>query len=271
MYFLSQTSNAEYHPDMFAVAKFEEPGVSASTQDVVLVFVNNNYWTNSNLVATFSLDADFNGNNWFGIEAAKNYNIVDLISTNATTPVWGTARTGSDLIANGIYVGLNGSALEGKQAQYLKLYDIAVGVSYPDGDSDGNPNYTDWDDDNDGLPDWWEDLYGLSSTSDVGVDGPDGDKDGDGMSNLAELRAGTDPSDSGDYLKMTIAPSGGDVQVGWTAKRDINYQVEQTDALLPVVWQAKGPLRTATSTNETDMDYGVVSTTSRFYRVKVKP
>ncbi len=271
MYFLSQTNGAGYHPDMFAVAKFEAPGVSASTQDVVLVFVNNNYWDSQNLWASYRLDVDYNGKNWFGIEAGKNYNIVDLISTNPATPVWGSPVSGADLINNGITIGLTGPALEGKQAQYLKLYDVAVGADYPDSDNDGVPDHTDWDDDNDGLPDWWETLYGLNPAIGTGINGPDGDKDGDGMSNLAELRAGTNPDSSSDVLRVTIEPVGGGMQVEWTAKPDMNYQVEQTEKLLPAAWQARGGLRTATSTSETEMDYSAGSETSRFYRVKVKP
>jgi hypothetical protein len=271
MYFLSLDGGGGYDADIFAVAKFEAPGVSASTQDVVLVFVNNNYWGSTNRSATFSLDADYGGNNWFGIEAGKSYNVVDLTSTTPTTPIWGSPRTGADLTANGIYVGLNGDVSEGQQAQYLKLYDIAVGVNYPDGDSDGIPDYADWDDDGDGLPDDWEVLHGLSTTSGDGGDGPDGDRDGDGMTNLEELRAGTDPNDPDDALRIDIEPMLGGVQLEWTAKSNVNYQVECADALAPTMWEAKGSLRTATKPVETDADYGVDSVTSRFYRVRVKP
>ncbi len=270
VYFLSQTNGAGYNPDIFAVAKFEEPGVSASTQDVVLVFVNNNYWESENRWGTFDLNAVYNGNNYFGIESGKSYNIVDLISTNPTTPIWGTSISGDDLINNGIQVGLTGAASEGKQAQYLKLYDVAVGINYPDSDSDGISDYTDWDDDGDGLPDVWENANGLNSSSAAGIDGADGDKDGDGMSNMAELKAGTDPSNPDDCLEVSIEPIVGGVQVEWTAKTNVNYQLESAQTLVPASWEKKGNLRTATSTTEADVDYDVGSVTSRFYRVRVK-
>ena len=47
------------------------------------------------------------------------------------------------------------------------------------------------DADGDGLPDWWEDRYGLDpdDPSDAGLD-----SDGDGLMNRDEFRAGTDPS-----------------------------------------------------------------------------
>lgn len=42
------------------------------------------------------------------------------------------------------------------------------------------------DSDGDGLPDWWESLYGFDSLLTTGNDGAGGDPDGDGLSNLAE-------------------------------------------------------------------------------------
>ena len=49
-----------------------------------------------------------------------------------------------------------------------------------------NTAATDWDSDNDGLPDGWEWKYGLDPLSANGGDGAVGDPDGDGMSNLQE-------------------------------------------------------------------------------------
>lgn len=50
------------------------------------------------------------------------------------------------------------------------------------------------DSDGDGLPDWWETLYGLDPNSDRGADGAYGDGDRDGLTNIAEYLADTDPT-----------------------------------------------------------------------------
>jgi len=61
-----------------------------------------------------------------------------------------------------------------------------------DNDNDGISNDLDTDDDNDGMPDTFEDAYGLSSFDDNDANL---DSDGDGLSNLAEYELGTNPNE----------------------------------------------------------------------------
>ncbi|WP_343859418.1 FG-GAP-like repeat-containing protein [Aliiglaciecola litoralis] len=69
-------------------------------------------------------------------------------------------------------------------------YILLVGVNN-DNDSDGIANDADPDDDNDGMPDTFEDTYGLSAfdAGDASLD-----SDNDGLSNLDEFNAGSDPT-----------------------------------------------------------------------------
>jgi hypothetical protein len=271
VYFLSRKDTGAYDPDVLAVAKVERPGVSAAAQDVVFAFVNNNYWASVNRWATFSLDAAYGGANRFGIESGRSYNVFDLASATPSAPVWSPDRTGADLLANGITIGLTAPALAGGQAQFLRLVDTAA--AYPDTDGDGERDHADWDDDNDGLPDAWETTYGLNPLSAAGNNGAGGDPDGDGMTNAEELEAGTSPSNRHDVLaveSISVDPAG--VHIGWPARDDRSYRVEHTSTLTntPASWQALGPFRTAISNPESATDPAPAEGLPGYYRVKVR-
>ena len=60
----------------------------------------------------------------------------------------------------------------------------------PDTDLDWIPNSKDPDDDNDGMPDWWEKKYGLNP---LDASDRNTDLDGDGLTNYQEYLYGTDP------------------------------------------------------------------------------
>jgi hypothetical protein len=64
-----------------------------------------------------------------------------------------------------------------------------------DTDGDGQRDYEDSDDDNDELPDTWEQQYGLDPLDSTGVNGKEGDLDNDTWSNYEEYIGNTDPAD----------------------------------------------------------------------------
>jgi hypothetical protein len=93
-YFLADKSLGGWNNDIFAVAKIQAPGVSVHQQDVVFAFVNNNFRGNAARSATFNVSAtNSNGSNWFGIQANKTYNVVDLASINPVPSSFGSMRS----------------------------------------------------------------------------------------------------------------------------------------------------------------------------------
>jgi hypothetical protein len=65
-----------------------------------------------------------------------------------------------------------------------------------DTDGDDQRDYIDPDDDNDELPDTWEDQYGLDPLDSTGVNGKDGDFDSDTWSNYDEYIHSSNPADN---------------------------------------------------------------------------
>ena len=132
VYFLSKKQvGGGYDDNLFAVGKVQNLGQTGggTGNSVVFAFANNNYRANSNVAATFDLNAKIPGTdaNYFGIDRGRNYNVKDLLADNSSAYVWATNRTGADLIDNGLFVGLpNTSSGTGSyHAQYLQLVDVS--------------------------------------------------------------------------------------------------------------------------------------------------
>lgn len=83
------------------------------------------------------------------------------------------------------------------------------------------------DTDNDGLPDWWEDQFGLNKNDpgDAALD-----LDGDGQFNLAEFRAGTLPNDPNSVFRIVgVQTETNNLRITWTTVGGKTYRV-QTNA-----------------------------------------
>jgi hypothetical protein len=83
------------------------------------------------------------------------------------------------------------------------------------------------------MPDWWEVATGLNSQISDGQ----GDLDQDGMSNLAEFMAGTDPNDRQSYLKLEVLTGRLGLTLEFIAAPNHSYTIEFSDTLDERPWQ----------------------------------
>jgi len=134
------------------------------------------------------------------------------------------------------------------------------------------------DADGDGLPDAWEwwmmelnPRYGEPGQPDtLEAFDPNADYDGDGMSNIREFYAGTDPFIATDLLKVTSFVKGADgalSALSFTSARGHRYQVLMAESLADPVWT---PVATTDAPDGTPV-YGPRNGTGRTMTVFVDP
>ncbi len=119
------------------------------------------------------------------------------------------------------------------------------------------------DNDRDGIPDNYEVTYGLN-TNDV-ADAL-GDLDGDGMRNVDEYRAGTDPANAASYLRVDANALSGQATVQVSAVSNRTYTVQYSDSLNTGQWRKLGDIF-ARVTNRVETFVHPGNNTNRFYRV----
>jgi subtilisin family serine protease len=123
------------------------------------------------------------------------------------------------------------------------------------------------DTDLNGLPDWWE----LEYFGHLGTD-PNADPDHDGMSNLAEWLAGTNPTNAASSLRLTLLSVSNinNVMLGWPSVAGKTYQLKRStnllagfDTVISANIAATPPTNVFTTVN--------LPGNASFYRVGVKP
>jgi hypothetical protein len=121
------------------------------------------------------------------------------------------------------------------------------------------------DSDDDGLNDEWE----LHYFGNLEQDGDD-DFDGDGMSNLAEFIAGTDPTQASSVLRFLTANREGDgtVTLSWSAVAGRRYHVEFKNDLAESHWSVL-PETPVIESIARQTDTGAAQYRQRFYRIAV--
>jgi hypothetical protein len=141
---------------------------------------------------TFEEDSVFVS--WWGVDSGSGIDHFEISLDNGTFSSVEDGRNHTFYnLSNGVHEVVIRGFDEGGTFADVKIEFIIDVYEVPDTDSDGLDDTVDTDDDNDGLPDSWEDLHGLdrlnSSDSEI-------DSDSDGLNNSMEFELGTDPQNS---------------------------------------------------------------------------
>jgi hypothetical protein len=131
------------------------------------------------------------------------------------------------------------------------------------------------DTDSDGLPNWWEDQYGL----DPQVANAGEDPDGDGASNLDEFRAGTSPVDGNSVFRLVnFRRETNNVRLIWNVVGGKSYRV-QTNAPsaggVTTIFADLSPSIPVTNPGESTTNFlhvgGFTNAPGRYYRIRLEP
>jgi hypothetical protein len=120
------------------------------------------------------------------------------------------------------------------------------------------------DADRDGLPDAWERQYGLDPNNPADAQH---DLDGDGLSNLQEYLAGTDPTDSSSVLRLEIR-LGSPVTLQFIGQPHRTYTVQYCDGLGTGDWQLLRTVTMGDSPGWVQLN-DAPPTSMRFYRLRL--
>jgi hypothetical protein len=127
--------------------------------------------------------------------------------------------------------------------------------------------------DTDGLPDWWRLGYFGHALGDAGDNSRAGDDpDGDGMSNLNEYFAATDPLNPASVFRIAqVTTAAGDVQISCDSALNRVYQLQRRDTLdASSTWVDVGLSLAGTGAVLVLLDGGGATNAARYYRVQAR-
>ena len=122
------------------------------------------------------------------------------------------------------------------------------------------------DTDGDGLPDDWEQHH----FGDLSA-GPGDDPDQDGMNNLGEYKAGTEPTDPASrfaFVRVLLEPTGG-VRVEWSSVAGKRYTLQRSSSLMTGFIHLQGTIAATPPTNSFH-DATATGAGPWFYRLRLE-
>jgi titin len=125
----------------------------------------------------------------------------------------------------------------------------------------------------DGIPDAWRAaFFGSPGNTTNSQSCATCDLDGDGLTNLQEFHAGTNPTNSASVIRITVVqPSGADVVVSFPSVPGKIYRVEMKDDVTLATWTLLADQITGTGNLISITDPGATSLPKRFYHALVLP
>ncbi len=128
----------------------------------------------------------------------------------------------------------------------------------------------DLDSNDNGLPDAWETLHFGSLQLPGGS--PDADPDGDGLSNLEEWKAGSDPTDPASAVRITsVQMRDLDLVLTFEGVPGRSYSVERTSDINHPTWVSLTGVIPGQGATQTITDRGAAGAPNRFYRIRLLP
>ena len=137
-----------------------------------------------------------------------------------------------------------------------------------------NVTVTTTDTDSDGIPDvWMTAKFGHATGQAADKSRATDDKDGDGMTNLQEFRAGTDPLSSTSVFRLAAPTnSGADKLISLSGLTGITYRIDYADDLSAAnPWHTLADQIPGTGSAIPITDPGAAALLQRFYRAVVLP
>ncbi len=169
-------------------------GIHITLDNFSNILTHNNIYYNLEYGVFSEADVDARYN-WWGSEdgpSGSGGGSGDAVNDNVLYRPWLTVSWSEDLLDNlSAFIDSDGDGHLDDEDAFPNDPN-----EWKDSDNDTIGDSADPDDDNDGMPDYWEEKYGLNK-----IDPTDANKDadGDGFSNLEEHEAETDPTNVNDY------------------------------------------------------------------------